>query len=611
MTHNIAGPQVDDEIKKKAKILIVFVFVLLGILLLRLFVMQIIKGSFYEELSENNRLRIIDIPAPRGKILDRNGVVLADNRPAYNVMVMPEDISSARDIAARLSVVLDKPALDIEAAIKQSRIKPYDPLPIARDITFEQVAKIESQIFNLPGVSIETIPEREYLFPNLVPHAMGYVGEISPKQLEASDDDDEYGPGDLVGKSGIELVSENTLKGIKGSRVFEVDARGRKVKTLEERQPAEGTDIKLTIDKELQDIAAKDLGDRAGAVVAMVPGTGEILVLESGPSFDPAIFASPMTNAQWRQIIDDPMHPLENRTMRGTYPPGSIMKVVVALAGLHSGILDPGAGVFCPGSYKIGHAVFKCWKPEGHGSVDLTSAIIQSCDVYFYTLGRALGVDAIAEYAAKLGLGKKTGIILKDEAAGLVPTKLWKRQKLGQPWTAGENVITAIGQGYTHVTPLQIAKAMCAVVNGGKLYTPKILASGQPVLENDIEIPKKNLDIIKEALRGAVEDNRGTAKAIRDPVISIGGKTGTAQVARGFTSKNTSEADIPYKLRDHAWFFGFSPVDKPEIVVVALVEHGGHGGSVAAPIVKDIIKGYYLKKEQKEASHEQVRQDIR
>jgi penicillin-binding protein 2 len=606
MTHNITGPQVDEELKKKARILIIFVFVMLGILLFRLFIMQIIRGTYYEEMSQNNRLRIINIPAPRGKVLDRNGIVLADNRPAYNVIVMPEDISNARDIAARLSGVLNKSPSEIEGLIKQSRIKPYDPLPIARDISFEQVAKIETQIFNLPGVSIEVIPEREYLFQSLASHAIGFVGEISQKKLAESNE--EYGPGDLVGKSGIEFVSEDTLKGVKGSRIFEVDARGRKVKTLEERVPIEGTDVKLTIDKELQAIAEQDLSDKAGAVVAMKPDTGEILVLKSAPSFDPTIFTASMTPAQWRQIIDDPMHPLENRTMRGTYPPGSIMKIVVALAGLHAGMLDPDAYVFCPGSYRIGRAVFKCWKPEGHGNVDLRSAIVQSCDVYFYTLGRALGVDAIAEYAAMLGLGKKTGIVLKDEASGLVPTKLWKRKRLGQPWTAGENVITAIGQGYTHVTPLQIAKAMSAVVNGGKLYEPKILADGEPVLEHDIEIPEKNLDLIKEALRGAVEDDRGTAKAIRDPVISIGGKTGTAQVARGYTSKLTSEEDIPYKLRDHAWFFGFSPVDKPEIVVVAIVEHGGHGGSVAAPIVKDIIKGYYL---QKEASREQIRKDIR
>jgi penicillin-binding protein 2 len=609
MTHNITGPQIDDEIRRRAKILIVFVCVLLGILFLRLCYMQIFKGSFYDDLSQNNRLRIINVPPPRGRILDRTGIVLADNRPAYNVMVMPEDIENVDKIAARLSVVLEKPASEIIASIRQSRMKPYDPLPVARDITFEQVAKIESQIFSLPGISIETRPEREYLFRGMAAHVIGFVGEISQRQLEKNEG--KYSLGDMVGKSGIELVSENILKGVKGSRVFEVDARGSKVRTLQERSPVEGTDIRLTIDKGLQEIAAKSLGGKAGAVVAMVPSTGEILVMESSPSYDPTIFTAPMTNAQWQQIIDDPMHPLENRAMRGTYPPGSIMKIVTALAGLHAGLIDSDTTVFCPGSYKIGRSVFRCWKPEGHGNVDLKHAIIQSCDVYFYTLGRALGVDNIAEYAHTLGLGKKTGIILKDEAAGLIPTKRWKLQRLKQPWTAGENVITAIGQGYIHVTPLQIAKAMSAVVNGGKLYTPKILADGPPELEHDIEIPERYLDIIRQALRGAVEEERGTARAIKDPLISIGGKTGTAQVARGYVSKLPDEADIPYRLRDHAWFFGFSPVDNPEILVVALVEHGGHGGSVAAPIVRDVIKGYYLQKEQKETTYEQVRQDIR
>jgi penicillin-binding protein 2 len=607
MNPNITGPQVDDELKKRAGILTIFVFLVLGILLFRLFVMQIIRGSYYEGLSKNNRLRIITVPAPRGKILDRGGIVLADNRPAYNVMVLPEDVSNPHDISSRLSVVLNRPISEIEGVIAQAKSKPYDPISIARDITFEQMARIETQIFNLPGVSIEAIPEREYLFGDLASHAIGFIGEVSKKQLE-EDTENRYGPGDLIGKSGIELACEDTLNGVKGTRVFEVDARGRRVKTLEERPPMEGTDVKLTIDQGLQAIAAKALGDKAGAVVAMVPDTGEILVLQSSPGFDPTLFTSSMTAEQWKQIMDNPMHPLENRAMRGAYPPGSIMKIVVALAGFDAGILNPGAWVYCPGRYTIGHAVFKCWQPKGHGEVDLINAITQSCDVYFYTLGRALGIDRISSYAFMLGLGARTGIVLQDEAQGLVPTKQWKRQRYGQPWHPGEDVITAIGQGYMLVTPLQVAKAMSAVVNGGRVFTPKILASGQPFIERDLDIPKNHLDFIKEGLRGAVENDRGTSHALRDPSYSVGGKTGTAQVARGYTSKLPNEADIPYKYRDHAWIFGFSPVDRPEIVVVALVEHGGHGGAIAGPIAREVIKGYYLLKE---ASREQVRQNYR
>ena len=344
-----------------------------------------------------------------------------------------------------------------------------------------------------------------------------------------------------------------------------MDATGHRVKVLGEHEPVPGKDVKLAVDQGLQAIAAQALGEKAGAVVAMVPMTGEVLVMESTPGYDPAIFASSMTALQWKQIINNPMHPLENRSMRGAYPPGSIMKIVVALAGFQAGVLDPFARVYCPGSFKIGNVVFRCWQARGHGSLDLVGAITQSCDVYFYTLGRALGIDNIAATGSQLGLGKKTGIALPDELPGLMPTKKWKRKRFGQPWHPGEDVIAAIGQGYTMVTPLQVAKVMSAILNGGKVYTPKILASGDPVLERDIAIPRSQLEYLKAGMKGAVENVRGTAHGIYDPELSIGGKTGTAQVARGYTSKRPDESDIPYHLRDHAWFFGFSPVEKPEI----------------------------------------------
>jgi penicillin-binding protein 2 len=605
MKPNITNPHLDEDIKSKSRYLIAFVFVLLGILTLRLFVMQIINGSYYEGLSRNNRIRIISVPAPRGKIFDRDGVVVADNRPAFNVMVLPEDISDPKNISMRLAPLLDKPASEILQAILKGKSKPYDPLVVARDITFNQVAKVEMEVFNLPGVSIETIPEREYLFGSLGCHALGYIGEISKRQLEEKEGQD-YAPGDLIGKSGIELVSEGTLRGTKGKRVFEVDARGQRVRVLDEKEPIPGHDVKLTLDQDLQAIARQGLGDKAGAVVAMVPSTGEVLIMESTPGFDPSIFAVSMLPQQWKDIIGDPMHPLENRAMRGAYPPGSVFKIVVTLAGFHAGILDPNARVFCPGHFNLGRVVFKCWKPEGHGSVDLVEGIVRSCDVYFYTLGRALGIDAIAEVGFRLGLGARTGILLPDESPGLMPTKAWKRKRFGQPWHPGEHVIAAIGQGYTLVTPIQMAKAMSAVVNGGRLYTPRIIAADKPVLERDLGIPGRQIDLIKAGLKGVVEDAHGTAHSLWDKEISMGGKTGTAQVARGYVSKLPDESDIPYKLRDHAWFFGFSPVEKPEIVVVALVEHGGHGGAVSGPIVRDVIKGYYLLKE---GMREQVRQD--
>ena len=306
------------------------------------------------------------------------------------------------------------------------------------------------------------------------------------RKLEEQGEEESYSSGDLIGKSGVELVYENTLKGVKGKRVFEVDATGHRVKVLGEHEPVPGKDVKLAIDQGLQTIAAQALGEKPGAVVAMVPSTGEVLVMESTPGYDPAIFASSMTAQQWKQIINNPMHPLENRSMRGAYPPGSIMKIVVALAGFQAGVLDPFGRVYCPGSFKVGNVVFRCWQARGHGSLDLVSAITQSCDVYFYTLGRALGIDNIAATGFQLGFGNKTGIALPDELPGLMPTKKWKRKRFDQPWHPGEDVIAAIGQGYTMVTPLQVAKVMSAILNGGKVYTPKILASGGPVLERDM-----------------------------------------------------------------------------------------------------------------------------
>lgn len=604
MEPNITNPLLDEEIKKRSRYLTAVVVVLLGLLSLRLFVMQIIKGAYYEELSRNNRIRILSIPAPRGKILDRNGIVLADNRPAFNVTALPEDVLHIGEVSRMLQPLVEKPSGTIEQAIKRGKARPYDPVVIARDVTLEQVAKVEMEMFRLPGISIEAVPEREYPFGDLACHVLGLIGEISKKGLEKRAEEG-YAPGDVVGKTGVEAMCEKILKGVKGKRVIEVDAKGQLVRVLEERDPVPGVDVTLAIDKDLQAVARHSLGERAGAVVAMVPATGEVLVMESTPGFDPNVFAGTLTAEQWKDIMENPLHPLENRALRGAYPPGSVYKVVVSLAALEAGVISPDTRVFCPGSYNLGRVVFRCWRNEGHGSVDLVRAITESCDVYFYTLGKALGVDAIARVAKDLGLGEETGV-LPDESPGLVPTRAWKRRVLGQPWHPGESVIHAIGQGYTALTPIQIARAMSAVLNGGRVYKPRIIKGERPVVENDLMIPARFRDVIKEGLKGVVEDPRGTAHALWDREISMGGKTGTAQVAKGYTSKLPDESDIPYRYRDHAWFFGFSPVERPEIVVVALVEHGGHGGAVAGPIVRDVIKGYYLVKG---SSHGQVRED--
>lgn len=605
MNNNITGPQLDDELRWKAKVLTVFVFVLFAVLLFRLMNMQIFKGSYYEGLSRNNRIRIVGISAPRGKILDRNQEVLADNRPAYNLMVMQGDISNIREVSKRLATYLDQDEDEIFEKIDLAKPRPYDPVTIARDISFHQMARVETEIFTLPGISIDATNERDYVFKDLASHTLGFLGEISRKELKKYNQED-YAIGDLIGKAGIEFTCEEKLRGVKGTRVFEVDALGRKIKVLDERPPVPGQDIMLTIDKRLQLIAKDSLRNRAGAVVAIVPDTGEILAMVSSPGYDPNMFLTPMAPEAWKQIIEDPLHPLENRAIRGQYPPGSVFKVGMVYAGLVSKTISPKETVFCPGEYTLGTSTYKCWKPTGHGEVDILRAISESCDVYFYSLGEKLGIDQISQYAFELGFGRPTGIEIRDELGGIVPTREWKERRFGRPWQSGESIITAIGQGFTLVTPLQVAKSMSALVNGGKLYTPRILASSPPNLEKVLDVSEADLDVIKMGLRMVVEGEHGTGRGIQDPMFSIGGKTGTAQVAKGYTSARSDESDLPYKYRDHAWFFGFSPVDVPEILVVAVVEHGGHGGSIAAPVVNDVIRGYYFLKGMED---EQIRKD--
>ncbi|HDP25085.1 MAG TPA: penicillin-binding protein 2 [Deltaproteobacteria bacterium] len=605
MNPNLPPPHLNEEINARSKILTIFVIFLFAVLLVRLFSMQIISGSYYESLSRNNRIRMVSIHAPRGKVMDRGGVVLVENRPAYNVMMMPEDVPNIGTISQDLARILEQTETEIEDRISDSKTRPYDQVFLARDITFNQVARIESEIFNLPGISIDVTPERDYVFKDLAPHVIGFLGEISRRELNVHGTKD-YQRGDLIGKSGVELACEKILRGKKGARVFEVDALGRKIRVIDERLPVVGETVVLTIDKELQTIAKLAMAGRAGAVLAIVPSTGEVLVMVSSPSFDPSMFLSPMAPEAWDQITSDPLHPLENRAIRGLYPPGSVYKPVVALTAFSARIVDPKKEINCPGHYVLGTQTYRCWKPEGHGALAFLEAMSQSCDVYFYILGEKLGIDRMAETSRYVGFGRPTGIDFGDEASGVVPSPEWKRARFGKSWLPGETIISAIGQGYTLVTPVQVAKIMSALVNGGRLYTPKILASTPVKLEMVLDVSPADLDLIKEGLRSVVEGERGTARGIRDPMFSIGGKTGTAQVVSGYASRLPDQADIPYRYRDHAWFFGFSPVNNPEILVVAVVEHGGSGSSIAAPIVRDVIKGYYFLKG---TSGEQVRED--
>ncbi|HQP31070.1 MAG TPA: penicillin-binding protein 2, partial [Deltaproteobacteria bacterium] len=449
MKNSITPVPIEEEFKRKATGLVIVLGSLLAILVVGLLNMQIMLGDYYEGLSRNNRMRFMYIKAPRGRIVDRQGVVLADNRPSYNIMVIPEDIADVKNIARRVAGLLDKDAQEIEDKIKGALSRPYDPIYIAKDMSFEQLARVEMDSFNLPGISIDAESERDYLYRDLLSHTLGFVGEISAKELKSKGKSG-YVQGDVIGKTGVENVCEDILRGKKGNIAFEVDALGRKIKVLEERPPIKGGEVKLTVDSRLQSIAKAALGDKPGAIVAMAPATGEVLAMASSPSFDPSIFLSPLTPEMWREIMGNPMHPLENRALRGQYAPGSIFKVIVSLAGLSEGVVLPSDRVFCSGSFSLGRRTFRCWKKTGHGSVDFIRGLGESCDVYFYTLGRSLGIDLIARYATDLGLGRPTGIELND-ATGIMPSQAWKRKRFkggAGKWYPGETINTAIGQGY-------------------------------------------------------------------------------------------------------------------------------------------------------------------
>ena len=594
MKISYSGSSVEEEFTGKSRLLIIVIGLLLAILLLGLFNMQILKKKHYEELAANNRLRFMEKRAPRGRIMDRNKVILADNRPSYSIIVIPEDITDIKTIAPRLAKLLDSDSKEIEDKFNKALSKPYEAAYIARDIPFEKMAKVEMELIYLPGISIEAESERDYAYSDLLSHTIGYLGEISEKELKKPGNEI-YRKGDLIGRSGVESACENNLRGIKGQIAFEVDVHGRKLRVVKEQAPQKGTDIILTIDSRLQAKARDALGNKAGAVVVMVPSTGEIIAMASSPSFDPAIFLTPMTSAMWKEVVDNPKHPLENRALRGQYAPGSIFKVLVSFAGLKEEVIKPEQTVLCSGKFKIGDREFMCWKKTGHGNVNFLKGLGESCDIYFYTKGLELGIDRLSRYAIDMGFGRKTGIELND-AAGVIPSREWKMKRFHRGWLHGETVNASIGQGYVLVTPIQVAKVMSAIVNGGKIMEPHVFTTTPKKVEMLLNLPDSQLKIIKNALRYVVQGDRGTARVLQDPMFSIGGKTGTAQVTKVIRSRRADESDIPYNMRDHAWFFGVSPVNAPEIVVVAVVEHGGHGGSIAAPIVGEIIKEYYFLK---------------
>ena len=569
------------------------------ILIMRLWYLQIVKAEDYQNLSENNRLRLVPVAAPRGTILDRNGKLMIWNRPSFSVVVFKQDVKNKELLLGQLIryLDLDRNEIDEKWNKSQGRAK-YYPITVASGITQDQLEFLEENLLNLPGVDVQMKPVREYADNGAAVHLAGYIGEISEQDL-AKEEFSRYNSGDYIGKNGLERVWEGELHGKDGGRQIEVDARGRVLRTVTENTASIGNSLVLTIDRDLQERAQKALGDKAGAAVALNVNTGEVLAFASSPVFDPELFSGRIPKKVWDSYLEDVRHPLIDKVLTGQYPPGSTFKIITALAGLEEGLIDEHTTVNCSGSFTLGNRTFHCWQKRGHGQVNLKMALKQSCDVYFYHLADRLGVDRIAKYARKYRLGVPTGIALEHEKPGLIPSMAWKEKKYRQKWARGDTISVGIGQGYVLMTPLQLASMTASVANGGTVYRPfvvrkvvdqegKVLKEFKPEILGTAGISERSLALVRSGLQAVVNEPGGTGGAARIAEVKVAGKTGTSQVVKLRTGKGN-----PYQFRDHALFVAFAPVEKPEIAVAVVVEHGEHGGSAAAPIAAAVLRAYF------------------
>jgi penicillin-binding protein 2 len=575
------------------------------VLILRLWFLQIACGNIYRTQSENNRIRLQAIPAVRGIVYDAAGEMLVSNRPSYDLYVIPEEVRDRDILQERLNRLIGLSAAKVEEKFDaRARRYPFRPVCIKRDMQRDELAVIESHRFNLPGILIRVKPQRHYHLGDFASHLLGHLGEITERQLRSGNYPMNRA-GDWIGKSGVEKKWENALRGSCGGEQVEVDAVGRKIRIISRQSPLAGANVYLTIDKALQSLVEGVLGDKRGSIVAVDPRDGAVLALVSSPSFDPNDFINGLDQITWSRMAESSDFPLQNRALAGQYPPGSIFKIVLALAGLEEEVIDPHEELICRGRYRLGNYEYRCWKEGGHGKIGLHRALRESCDVFFYQLGERLGVDRIARYARRFGFGDSTGIDIDHEKKGLIPDREWKLSKYGVPWQGGETLSMSIGQSFVLVTPIQVASFVSAVFNGGKLYRPQLtqwvgktagekIFAFEPELRGNLEIRQEYLNFVRNALVSAVNGVHGTGSKAKLEDIIVAGKTGTAQVIglkqeEGWTDRNK---EIPQRYRDHAWFTAVAPANNPRIALAILIEHGGHGGSVAAPMARKIIKGY-------------------
>jgi len=558
-------------------------------LLARLWYLQVVRGDEYENRANVVRIRNVYLPAPRGIIYDRDGRILVTSRSIYTVALIPGYLEQKRKAATigYLASLLGMERREITELLRRNAAGLFDPVRILPGADLATITRLEENRFRLPGVQVVSDVTRFYRFGAFAAHALGYIGEISPQELEKADPA-RWRPGDLVGKFGVEATYNDYLHGTRGAEQIEVDARGRPTRRLGEKARIPGCSIMLSLHQPAQAVAEAALAKQrtAGAVVAMDVRNGEILVLASYPDFDPNIFSGRVTASVWRKLLSDSRRPLINRAISSKYPPGSTYKLITAAAALEEGLVDPSFRLFCRGSYRLGRT-FRCWKRGGHGTVDFYSAIAKSCDVYFYTLGNKLGQPRLTRMSHEFGLGLPTGIDLQGEVAGTVPTAEWKKKRYRERWFPGDTINMSIGQGFVEATPLQMTCVVAAIANGGFLLQPhllrKVISPQGEVLHvaepkgRQMHVHWTTLAHLRRGMRMTVTE--GTARVLNLPQLAIAAKTGSAE-------------DV-HSPKPHAWLVSFAPYENPQVAVTVLLENAGHGGTEAAPIARQVYEAIF------------------
>ena len=567
---------------------------MIGLLLLGFWKLQVIDSDRYGQMAEQNRVRSIPIIAPRGRMLDRDGRVLVDNRPSFSVLLLRDDPKLVEQYLPAISEGLGISLDDLHDQLQNTRNLPkFQPIVIKPEASSADLDFIESHRSDVPVLEMLSISRRRYLPNGFLAHATGYVGEASEQQIESSNG--KLRPGDVVGKSGLERQYNDILMGTDGMRRVIVNSVGKEVDHLSQQDPIPGKQVQLTIDFDLQQVAEQSLGARPGAVVALDPRTGEVLAMVSRPTPDPNDFAVRIPKEEWRKLNEDPLHPLLNRAIQAQLAPGSVFKIVTATAMLEDKNPPESFTSFCPGYGTFYGRQFKCWVygKSSHGTVDVRKAIMESCDVFFYNVGMRLGIDRLSYYGSKLGIGHKTGIDLPSEESGLMPSQEWVERVFHRKWYAGETISVSTGQGAVTTTPLQLARMIGGIASGGVFKQPHFVKEAQSVGEERFALSEHTVEKVTDAMYGVVNEG-GTGASLKLAGIELSGKSGTAQVIGYATRERLGKQK---KFEDNAWFVGYAPKRNPEIVVAVLVQESGqHGGTASGPVVRDIIKAYYDKK---------------